>query len=226
MSRRVVVAGTATTLLLVGAFGNQWLSEDLLTRAPDDEGAEAVLARLSMPHWVIDKSGVFSDVESAYVAGCLLGVAALLVTVALVLRVASRRNGFNPFISGWFSLVLGGAAYMFTAYLVAGGAGHFVVVRGLADSSGGKFAVGSGGRSTAGVVDALASGGGYGLLAGWLVGIVVAFVAAGGTVRTLFRASPPSPPSPPSVPYGYQSAAVPPPGAPPAAYPPYGANRS
>lgn len=168
-----------SALLLVVAFGNQWLWADLLSRQPmDDDSASHVLGWLNTPHWVVDKSGEFARFEGTDLAGCLLGVAALLVTVALVLASAARRADFNPFIAGWFSLVAGGAAYSVTSYLVSGMPGG--LLPGSASDE----------RTLAMALDVLAAGGGYGLLAGWFVGIVGAFVAAGGSARTLFGAGP------------------------------------
>ncbi|WTW94187.1 hypothetical protein OG216_12645 [Streptomycetaceae bacterium NBC_01309] len=206
---RFVAAGTLSALLLVVAFGNQWLWEDLLSRQPmDDDSASHVLGWLNTPHWVVDKSGEFARFEGTDLAGCLLGVAALLVTVALVLASAARRSDFNPFIAGWFSLVAGGAAYSVTSYLVSGMPG------GLTPGSV------SDERTLAMALDVLAVGGGYGLLAGWFVGIVGAFVAAGGSARTLFGADPrPHLPTqtPHANPYPYPN---PHPFQPPAAGPP------
>lgn len=178
-SGRFVVAGVAAALLLVVAFGNQWLWEDLLGKdLADDDSASHVLMWLNTPHWIVDKSGPFARFEGADVTGCLVGVAALLGTVAVVLVSATRRRDFNPLISGWFSLVAGGAAYCVSSYLVSGMPG------------GTGAGASSDDRTLAAGLDVIAAGAGYGLLAGWFVGIVGAFAAAGGGLRTLFAATP------------------------------------
>ncbi|WP_436778105.1 hypothetical protein [Yinghuangia sp. YIM S09857] len=178
-SGRFVVAGVAAALLLVVAFGNQWLWEDLLGKdLADDDSASHVLMWLNTPHWIVDRSGPFARFEAADVTGCLVGVAALLGTVAVVLLSATRRRDFNPLISGWFSLVAGGAAYCVSNYLVSGMPG------------GTGAGASSDDRTLAAGLDVIAAGAGYGLLAGWFVGIVAAFAAAGGGLRTLFAATP------------------------------------
>ncbi|MEU8138007.1 hypothetical protein [Streptodolium elevatio] len=199
-SGRFVAAGVVAALLLVVGFGNQWLWEDLLTKdLTDDDSASHVLMWLNTPHWIVDKSGPFARFAGADVAACLVGVGALLATVAVVLVSASRRRGFNPLISGWFSLVAGGAAYSVTSYLVSG------------MPSGTAGGASADERTLAMGLDVVAAGAGYGLLAGWFVGIVCAFAAAGGGLRTLFLAAPhdpagwgpaPNPPTPPMAPYG------------------------
>ncbi|NUU25349.1 MAG: hypothetical protein HOV68_28170 [Streptomycetaceae bacterium] len=192
--RRVVVAGFLAALLLVLAFGNQWLWEDLIKKGErlDPNSSSHFLAWLNTPHWVVDTSGVFAGFAGQDVAAGLFGVAALLVAVAAVLGSAVRRAGFNPFISGWFALVVGGAAYGLTGYLIAGG------VTGSPTTS--MLPSDDTERTLAATLDALAAGGGYGLLAGWFVGIVCTFVAAGGGVRTLIQAPSAVPPQAPGYP--------------------------
>ncbi|MCF2526947.1 hypothetical protein [Yinghuangia soli] len=189
-SGRVVAAGSVAAFLLVAAFGNQWLWEDLLKKsAVDEDSSWHILSWLNTPHWVVDKSGTFAYLEGTAVAGYLAGVLVLLATVALVLASASRRGGFNPFISGWYAMMLGGALCSVTSYMFSGAG---AVTAGV-DPRGEQ-------RTLAGTLEALTTGAGYGLLAGWFVAIVCAFVAAGGGVRNLFQA--PAPEPMPSVTYG------------------------
>jgi hypothetical protein len=192
----VVVGGSFAAFILVAGFGNQWILEDLLTRDEADENSVShVLAWLSTPHWVVDTSGVFEHVGGRSIAGCLVGVLALLLTVAFVLRAAARRGDFNAFICGWFSMVLGGAAYALTSYLISGG-GTLATHTTTAIDGGGTD------PTLAGTLNAVATGGGYGLISGWFVAVVCAFLAAGGDMRALFRAPSPPMPAPPAFPPG------------------------
>lgn len=181
-------AGTVAALVLVIAFGNQWLWEELLKKDdPGDNSGWHILSWLSVPHWVIDKSGFFEEMPGKNIAGFLVGVLALLVVVAFVLGASTRRGYANPFISGWFSLVAGGAAYNIVAYLIIGDSGLAV----YDDAE----------RSLSGALSVLAGGAGYGFLAGWAVGGVCAMVASApygsGQFGGQFSYSAPPPPTPP-----------------------------
>ncbi|MCF2531683.1 hypothetical protein [Yinghuangia soli] len=195
-ARRVVWAGTVASFLLVAGFGNQWVWEHLLEQ--EDVGENSgyhILGWLNVPHFVLDKSGPFEGLEGKFVAGYLIGAAILVVTVGAVLALA-RSSAASPFVIGWFSLVAGGAVCVLTSYLITGGfgvTGHF----GDDDE-----------RTLSAALNALAAGGGYGLLAGWFVGLVCALAAAAGRTPAAHAAAGPPPSSPP-----------PPPAAPPS-YPP------
>lgn len=133
-SGRVVAAGSVAAFLLVAAFGNQWPWEDLLKKsAVDGDSSWHPLTWLNTPHWVVDTSGAFAYLEGKAVAGYPVGVAVLLATVVAVLKLASRRPGFNPFISGWFSLMLGGALHRVTSYMFSGNGS---ITAGIAEASG------------------------------------------------------------------------------------------
>ncbi|WP_436787008.1 hypothetical protein [Yinghuangia sp. YIM S10712] len=195
-SVRTVWAGTISALVLVIAFGNQWLWEEILEKRDVGENSGwHILEWLSTPHWVVDDSGFYEELPGKNMTGYLLGVLALLATVAFVLASASRRGQSNVFLCGWFSLVAGGAAYNLVAYLIAGPGGLYA----FADSS-------SDDRSLDGTLGVLAFGGGYGFLAGWAVGLVCLLAASSAHRPGQFGAqfsysSPPqTPPSPPSYP--------------------------
>jgi hypothetical protein len=187
-SRRAVWAGTITAFLLVAGFGNQWLFEKILKK--DDVGDNSgwhILGWLNTPRWIIDPSGYFDGLDGKYVAAGIVGAIALLITVAVVLAAAARRADFNVFIAGWFSLVLGGAVYSLTAYLISG-------------SRLGYPLPGEGGdRNLGDTLDALARGGGYGLLAGWAVGLVCALAAGSRGYAPYASYAPPPPPNPPQA---------------------------
>lgn len=192
-SRRAVWAGTFTALVLVIAFGNQWLWEEILKkRHVGDNSGWHILNWLSTPHWVIDKSGVFQDLEGKYVAAFLVGVLALLVTVAVTIGAAAARPGFSPFVTGWFALVAGGGAYGIVSYLIGGG-NTTVTLIGAANDE----------RSLGGALAAIGGGGGYGLLAGWAVGLVTALAAASaGPASQGYFTYTPAPPPPVNPPHG------------------------
>lgn len=182
-------AGTVAALVLVIAFGNQWLWEEILKkRNPGDNSGWHILQWLGTPHWVIDTSGFYEDLPDKNVTGYLVGVLVLLVVVAFVIAGATRRAYANAFISGWFSLVAGGAAYNLAAYLIIGGPDATTY---------------SDGRSLAGALAVLGVGAGYGFLAGWAVGAVCALAASashgtgqfGGQFS--YSAPPPPPVNPP-----------------------------
>lgn len=188
-SRRTVWAGTITAFLLVAGFGNQWLWKEILKKEDvGDNSGWHILAWLNTPHWVIDKSDYFEHFDSEYIAGGIVGAIALVITVLVVLAAAARRTDFNAFIAGWFSLVLGGGVYGITSYLISGSVyGHPLLSEG--DD-----------RSLAGALEALARGGGYGLLAGWAVGAVCALAAAGSSSYLPQHSYAPGPPPPPANP--------------------------
>lgn len=187
-------AGTVAALVLVIAFGNQWLWEEILKKDdPGDNSGWHILQWLNTPHWVIDKSGFFEELPGKNVAGGLVGVLALLVVVAFVIGTAVRRAYANAFLAGWFSLVAGGAAYNLVAYLITGS----LAVSAYSED-----------RSLAGVLAVLGLGAGYGFLAGWAVGIVCALAASPapgtGHFGGQFSYSPPPPPPVNPPPGGYR----------------------
>lgn len=174
-ARRTVWAGTITAFLLVAAFGNQWLWKELIEQVDDgglgENSGWHIINWLNTPHWVVDTSGIFEGLEAKYVAGYLVGVAALLLAVAVVIGSAASRDGFPAFVTGWFSLVAGGAACTLVSYLISGSGPGVSAFVGEGDD-----------RSLNGTLAVLAIGGGYGLLAGWVVGLACT-VAAGGAGR-------------------------------------------
>lgn len=186
-TQRTVLAGTFTAFLLVAGLGNQWVYNKLLDhiRVGDNSGWQ-LLARISFPHWVVDKSGKFEGLPSKTMTGMLVGAVLLIVAVAIVIAIAARRDGFSAVITGWFATIVGGAVYGIALVTIAGS--NFV----------------SGRRSLDTFLTFTSEGAGFGLLVGWAVGIACALAAGpgGGYAATSSYApptsTPPYPQNPPS----------------------------
>ncbi|WP_436775677.1 hypothetical protein [Yinghuangia sp. YIM S09857] len=187
IARRAVWAGTIAAFLLVAGFGNQWLWEEIFEhRDAGPNSGWQILDWLATPLWIVDTGGIFEGIDDDRVIGGLLGAVGLIVTVGLVIGAAARRDGFPAFLTGWFSLVAGGAVYTFVNYLVSGGGPGTTSFAGDGDD-----------RTLAGTLSMLAYGGGYGLLAGWFVGLACVFATAGGSLGygSSFPSVQPPPPS-------------------------------
>ncbi|MDI2127356.1 hypothetical protein [Yinghuangia seranimata] len=190
-TRRAAVAGTLTAFLLVAGLGNQWLYDKLLDHY--DSGKNSgwqLVARISFPHWIVDKSDKFENVQGKVMAGMLVGAILLVVAVGVVIAIAARRPGFNTFISGWFALVIGGAVYGVTYLTIAGDS-----LTRYDESQ----------RSLMQYLNVVTEGAGYGLVTGWAVGLVcVMAVSSGYAAASLPSASAPPPPSMPPSAGGYR----------------------
>jgi hypothetical protein len=149
MTRSRSFTGTLTAAVLVGVFGNQWVSDWIRDQFTGDNALSFLMRQLTSPAWSLSFSG--SDTELRTVIAS--DVRAVLTVVSVyVLLVAFRKTfpeGFAGLILGWSTLIFASAIAAFAATFAASGA---TVLGAL--SNGAAASV-------------------YGLFVGWIVGFVV-----------------------------------------------------
>jgi uncharacterized membrane protein len=139
-------AGTIATLLLVLAFGNQAYVEWAAKHAQGQNAGALFLRTLAWPQW-----SVSSHLTSRQIIGQDLRALLLIVFVAALLGLTFRSvsDWIAGFLIGWMAVILAGALAALLTSFIANGTSFYQAL------------------------GAALSAAGYGLIVGWIVGLLV-----------------------------------------------------
>jgi hypothetical protein len=156
MSKRPIpVAGAIVTAVLVLLFGNppfvDWIRNP---NNVDSDGAVGFLLRqLTWPQWKFTPAGLDMGAFIAYELRAVLIIALVFGILASLAK--GIGSGGVGFLVGWVAVILAAALAAFITFFIANIGGD------------------------ASALDALASGGTYGLFIGWIVGIFTGIAKRG-----------------------------------------------
>jgi hypothetical protein len=157
-ARTHAVAGTIVMLILVLAFGNQAYADWADKHAQGQSGWQLVLRALSWPRWSLTSG---SSAARDFIAMDLRPLLLIVFVAALIgLTHHAASDWIGGLVVGWFTVIVGGALAALLTALITTNATFY------------------------GALLAALQAAGYGLLVGWIVGIVLARVRRSAVATT------------------------------------------
>jgi hypothetical protein len=146
--RTATSVGTLVAVILVLVFGSPWYTHWVQSNAGANTGWNLFLRTLAWPAWSFDENMPVRDLLAQDLKAILLIIfTAVFLTLLSAAELSRARGSIASLFSGW-------AAYMFAGAL-AGLLAAFIAVDASAFTA----------------LNWAASGAGYGLLTGWIVGL-------------------------------------------------------